>query len=229
MTLFSEGNAEQMSGKISGVAECYQHPATPNHSPEIGGLAAMADAHSTEVWKAIPTWEGRYEVSTLGRVRSLIHAPKILKQSIYHGYPGVVLSWVAQSRKRCVNVAVLVLETFGGPRPEGYECAHLNGNKDDSRFENLAWVTTKENCNHKRLHGTMLHGETSPRAKLTEAQVAQILASTESHADLGRRLGLGQNAIGNVRRRKSWTHVPSPESGIGYRSPKKAPEGQPTE
>ena len=43
-----------MSGKIGGAVECYQHPNAPNHYPEIGGLAAMADAHSIDpkrFWK----------------------------------------------------------------------------------------------------------------------------------------------------------------------------------
>lgn len=119
-----------------------------------------------EIWRPIAGFEGRYEVSDQGRVRSLRRPvarrtvarpePLVLQaRPNHHGYPSLQLA----GRTLCVHR--LVLETFVGPRPPGMECGHLNGRSDDNRLENLRWVSHAENESHKLEHGTLQTGDRS--------------------------------------------------------------------
>lgn len=115
-----------------------------------------------EIWKAIPSEPG-YEVSNLGRVRSVDRAVetqngqtrrysgKVLSPGLSVGYPSVSCG-LGNSR----HVHVLVLEAFVGPRPAGYEARHLNRNKLDPRESNLSWGPRSENNRDRTTHGQNL-------------------------------------------------------------------------
>ncbi len=117
-----------------------------------------------EEWRPIPGCEG-YEASSIGRIRSVdrvvetVQGPKryagtILRPAIAgpSGYLKVQVrrDGVMQTRR----VHVLVLETFAGPCPHGFEARHLNGYSLDNRIENLCWGTPSENSHDKLEHGT---------------------------------------------------------------------------
>lgn len=111
-----------------------------------------------EVWKPIPGYEGLYEVSSLGRVRSVgryiryrhglrWHEPHIRAITTYCGYNYVnlcVSDNKIQKEKRFL-VHRLVAEAFI-PNPENKRCVdHINTIRTDNRVENLRWVTHLEN------------------------------------------------------------------------------------
>ncbi len=109
----------------------------------------------TEIWKDIPGYEGRYQASTLGRIRSLLgKEPRILVLNVYEGSPyykvtlfdkdGVDTTW---------RVHTLVYITFLGPITEGLVIDHINGKKNDNKVENLRAVTILENCNNPSTKG----------------------------------------------------------------------------
>lgn len=117
-------------------------------------------------WKAIPGYEGSYEVSDDGQVRSVdryvrngrgqgylrFHRSRI--RSLYSdksGYIRVTLKRDGVARTHLVHH--LVLEAFVGPKPVGKECRHLNGNPVDNRLENLVWGTSAENKFDTVSHG----------------------------------------------------------------------------
>lgn len=97
-----------------------------------------------EKWKVIRGYE-RYQVSNMGRVKSLINPEiRILKPSIQYGYYRVCL-WGVSGRGQYL-VHRLVLDAFVGPRPDGKETSHINENRLDNRVINLCYETPKENC-----------------------------------------------------------------------------------
>lgn len=111
-----------------------------------------------ELWKAIPSYEGFYEASTLGRVRSvqryidhprnksmkLIRPSKILKSELdKSGYPVVTLS--KDAKTRTYKVHRLIAKTFI-PNPDNLDqIDHINAVRYDNRPENLRWCTTQQN------------------------------------------------------------------------------------
>ena len=106
-----------------------------------------------EDWRPVAAAEGRYEVSNLGRVRSLLRkTPQILKPSTSaHGYSTLYIYVVGKRRLRSVHQ--LVAEAFIGPRPEGVDVRHLNGVKADCRAVNLAFGSRSQNMLDAVAHG----------------------------------------------------------------------------
>lgn len=163
-----------------------------------------------ETWRDIAGYEGKYTVSNHGRVFSTPRPGTRggeLAQVLCDGYRRTSLQRGAKDQ-RAVYVHRLVLEAFVGPRPDKHEAAHLNGNRQDNRVENLAWVTKKVNHSHKVLHGTAQRGEKSPSAKLTECAVQQIRAMyrKKTQRDLALMFGVSLSAIQRVHGGATWNH-----------------------
>lgn len=111
----------------------------------------------------------------------------------------------------------LVLETFIGPRPNGMECRHLDGNPTNNRLDNLKWGTHSENELDKIKHGTHFSylkgrcGELATGSKLSNWDRCVILFDylTEefSQATLGRRYGLTDVAINHLVHGRTWPFI----------------------
>lgn len=108
---------------------------------------------TAEQWLPIPGFEGRYEVSNLGRVRS---RTRVLKPSAGStGYPHVSLpDSSARSGFRVHYVHALVTLAFLGPRPEGQQVRHGDGDRTHCALANLSYGTPVENEADKKRHGT---------------------------------------------------------------------------
>lgn len=115
-----------------------------------------------EEWRPVVGWEGYYEVSNQGRVKSLpriteggTHLHGRLRQPAMQGRGNPY--WQVHLMRDGVpwyRVAVhrLVLESFVGPCPEGMEACHANGNGFDNRVENLRWDTHENNMAEQALY-----------------------------------------------------------------------------
>lgn len=149
----------------SGAAGCATNttrPLTPSLELSKEGLAVDA---TQEEWRPIPGYEGCYEVSSIGRVRSLprwrsvgsgrrLCPPEIRLLKPYqdrNGYLRVGLSGPQTSRSTPIHR--LVLSAFVGPCPPGMQACHRNDIPDDNRIENLRWDTASANTFDKIANG----------------------------------------------------------------------------
>jgi hypothetical protein len=95
-----------------------------------------------EIWKDVVGYEGRYEVSSLGRLRGPRKTTKGIPGS--RGYYQVFLR--SESGKGITkNIHVLVAEAFLGSRPEGMHVCHSDGDKSNNSLKNLRYDTPKNN------------------------------------------------------------------------------------
>lgn len=129
----------------------------------------LAD-EATERWLPIRGVEEFYEVSDLGRVRSLPRVDALGRRrggrvlrggtDIIGGYQQVSLTPPAVDGEAQPQVSyrvhVLVLETFVGPRPAGMEACHNNGDPRDNRLSNLRWDSRAANREDAIRHRTSL-------------------------------------------------------------------------
>lgn len=82
--------------------------------------------------------------------------------------------WVWLGRGNRQYVHHVVAEAFHGPRPDGMECCHNNGDNTDNRASNLRWDTPKANQHDKIAHGTTNRGSRHGLSKLHECEVREI-------------------------------------------------------
>jgi predicted DNA-binding protein (UPF0251 family) len=166
-----------------------------------------------EIWKPVVGHEDRYLISTLGRVYSFNggcrHKNKgaILKPSSAKGYLRVKLHRPSKEGR----IHQLVLLAFVGPRPNGTDACHNNGNSLDNRLENLRWATPKENIADTVFHGTKQEGARHYAAKFTEDEVRNIRKQFQNsglpYRQFAEKLGIDQMTLWRIVNRKSYRNV----------------------
>lgn len=183
-------------------------------------LQVFPEIEQGETWRPIPGFEG-YEVSDLGRVRSfrrhggrgrgLMETPRIKKvHPSAVGYLCVTLQKPDGNRCSKYHVHALVAAAFLGPRPEGMQVAHADGDRGNARLVNLRYATPAENAEDKRKHGTDTPGERNGRHKLTDRDVREIRQLRTRGAlqrELAERFGVSISAIQFVLSGERWSHV----------------------
>lgn len=172
-----------------------------------------------ELWRDIPGYEGLYQISTHGRIKSIrattnTFPGKLVKARVnQRGYKSVSLS--KDGCTKTPSVHSLVLLTFVGRRPKGMVIHHRDHNKQNNHLDNLMYCTPKENALFSiEFQGVLspppptFYGEEHPGSKLTWDQVAEIRARYEAggctHKSLGMEYGVSKTAIGFIVRKKLW-------------------------
>ena len=175
-----------------------------------------------EVWKQIPGYEGLYEASNTGRVRSMDRVVigkhyragryaeinrkgVLLKQCLSPaGYWTVTLS--KDGKRATWRVHMLICAAFHGEQPIGFQCRHLNGVRTDNRAENLAWGTHVENQRDRVTHGTDLRGEQVATAILTKDQAAAIIAGMPQKQSKAL-FGISKTQHYRIKNGEAWAHL----------------------
>lgn len=167
-----------------------------------------------EEWRLADGFDGRYEISNQGNIRSTGYAYRRTDQSgrvTYRwiksksikpgrkarGYLLVSLTAPGWRRSKSFSLAPLVCATFHGPRPAGLECAHLNGVSNDNRADNLVWATKAENGLHRREHGT-----SQKFCRIKKAEIMERRDNGERGCDLAKQFGIDPQTITVWRRER---------------------------
>lgn len=169
----------------------------------------MANSHTTpERWKAVPGFETLFQVSDQGRVRSipdevlrpLYSSPKGYLSYTFHGPNGA----------KTYRINRLVLIAFDREPLPGEQSDHINFDVRDNRLENLRWVSDTANREHSNRAGRRPKGEGHYKAKLNAGIVMEIRRrydSRERIGDIARSLGLSDDHVAHVAKRRSWKSV----------------------
>lgn len=170
----------------------------------------------SERWQDIPGYEGLYQCSTLGNIRSVdrqvpyrggpktrIAKGQLLSPYVSHkGYAHVVLCH--DGKRHVKELHTLIAATFLGPRPERHHTHHINGDKLNNRPANLKYVPVTAHHQHHH-QGTGCH-----KAVLTDREVVEILDLLKQgkyQKDIAKMFGVGRSTIGEIDRGRTWKHI----------------------
>jgi NUMOD4 motif/HNH endonuclease/Sigma-70, region 4 len=174
-----------------------------------------------ERWKSIEGFEGLYEVSDEGRVRSL---PRVVPFRVYFfrsvrggpkaltldkdGYLAVSLSKLGVPYVRKVHR--LVADAFLERSEFDEDVNHKDACKTNNHWRNLEWCTHKENGEHAALTDLMAFGSRHGMAKLTEADIPvirQLFYRGWTYRSIAENYEVSQATVSDVIRGKTWVRV----------------------
>jgi len=181
------------------------------------------DILTKEIWKDIIGFEGYYQISTLGNVRSLDRvvthkrgSRTVRKQNMTpcastFGYTFFCLR--INSIPKNFKTHRLIAQAFI-PNPENKpQVNHINGIKNDNRIENLEWCTNSENQIHAYSLGLNIaaKGINKFNSKLTDQIVLEAkqkhINENISFAKLAKEYNVSKSAIRHIRSGNSWRHL----------------------
>ena len=170
-----------------------------------------------EVWKDVIGYEGLYQVSNFGNVKSLgnefSRKERLLKLSPQSkGYLTVVLQ--KNATRKMILVHRLVSEHFIDNPEYKLQVNHLNGDKTDNVIENLEWVSHRENLDHAIKNNLTLKGEENRNSKLKDVDVIKIhsmLQNGITTKELSETYNVSYSTIDGIRTNRYWKHLNLPK------------------
>jgi hypothetical protein len=154
------------------------------------------------MWKKLDE-DPRYWVSDNGVVKGVngkVLSPHVDKD----GYATVRIAG------KTYRIHRLVATSFIGPKPDGYEIGHRDGDSSNNCVENLKYCTHAENIADKTLHGTIARGQQNGKSRLTDSQVVDIkrrILSGESSASIALDYGVVGGTIDHIKQGRTWRHI----------------------
>lgn len=169
-----------------------------------------------EDWRDVNGYVGIYQVSNLGRIKSLARLKSNGKNSwpvkermltpIIHtqGYIEVAL---CNGKLKRFYVHRLVATAFI-PNPENKpQVNHISGVKSDNRVVNLEWATNKENGKHASANGLYYFGEENRSSKLTTTQASEIFSAPGKQREIAEKYNIAKSVVGAIKKKKIWKQI----------------------
>lgn len=176
-----------------------------------------------EVWKPVQGYEGRYEVSSSGKVKTVgrfINAPRGRQRwineaelSTHITSRGYVQTMFKVGQKNFPQLVHRLVATAFIENPESLpQVNHMDGNKLNNHASNLEWCTSKENCAHARRERLYepARGQNAGGAKLTNEQVLEIrkrLSSGETHESISLDYPVNRTVITRIASGARWNGI----------------------
>lgn len=185
----------------------------------IGFLSMEFELSLEEVWKDVPGYEGYYQVSDQGRVKSLGRVVSgkrpytktdriLLPSNDRDGYKRVTLS--KDCIKEYYSIHRLVLTAFVGVNDDKPIACHCDGDRSNNRLDNLRWDTTQGNNDDTLKYGTRLFGSKSTNHLLDEIDVLMmrfLLTLKLSIRQIRTLFNVSYSCVKHIEKGRSWKHV----------------------
>ena len=165
-------------------------------------------------WRPIPRYAGKYEAGSDGSIRNA-STGYVLSSNARNdgGYIVVRPSTGRNSRTRFVHI--LVAEAFIGPKPDGLDVNHINGDKADNRPANLEYVTRSQNMMHAQRTGLVDVAARRTACALSRStldiedvrQIRSLLADGADAKSVAARFGVRTYVVNNIRSGRRWAWV----------------------
>lgn len=174
---------------------------------------------NSEEWRDIPSYEGLYQVSNLGGVKSLPKAvldpsgrvrrygERILKQQPVNKYGHLKVGLYKDGVCTELLVHRLVLMAFVRLPRDGEEALHGDGDPKNNLLQNLRWGSSKENSEDCLSHGTIARGIDLPQTKLSVEDVLLIREDDRPSTLIAKEYGVNARHIRGIKSNKYWKHV----------------------
>lgn len=177
----------------------------------------------SEEWTPIVGYEGHYEVSNLGRIRSVerrvkttnsgVATTQLIRKKIFkpqparQGYHQVCLC--RNNHRHSYSICRLVAKAFIPNPLNKPQVNHKNSNRKDNRAENLEWVTALENMRHASIQGNLVKGEKNNKSKLNtdKVRLIRIIYPLMTFKELGKIFGVDASNIGYIVKGITWKHI----------------------
>lgn len=166
-----------------------------------------------EIWKDIPDYEGHYQISNFGRVKSFKYGKETIRNSKYIGdvgYNAITLN-KPNHKQKVFRIHRLVMLTFN---PEGYfdkaTVNHIDGNKLNNNLNNLEWISYSNNNKHAYKIGLKSNkGENHSRVKLNDKIVHIIRMSKDylTTKELSSIFNVSTTTIRHIITKRIWKHI----------------------
>jgi hypothetical protein len=165
-------------------------------------------------WRPIEGFDGRYEISSCGEVRSWVNnrwgrarKSRLLRSATKQSGHRFVNISNADGKRTNLTLHALVAKTFIGPRPDGLEVCHGDGTPTNNCVENLRYDTHENNSADMVAHDRSPRGQRNGQAVLTSEQVVAIVAAVRSgrtHQRVAADYSVSRMTVSNIINGRAW-------------------------
>lgn len=161
---------------------------------DIEGFPGYRVGDDGSVWSC---WRGPSLSAQWKRLKPGIHQKRSVKRPYFYLH-----LWRGGKRYTRL-IHRIVLESFIGPRPNGFECRHLDGNPSNNALENICWGTHEENCNDTRRLNRY-----AVKLNADQAKAIRVRRNAgECRRQLAKEFGTSPQNVHSIARGHSWKHL----------------------